>query len=152
MDTDYFGQLFAYDDWANGGHLKGLADGASPQALRAMAHLLATREIWLLRIKGEPVGDLKFFRELDLAGCNALHEKVQQVWQDWLQTLTPEALAEKVTFKDTFENEYTLTRRVMLTHVLLHSAHHRGQVAMAQRQAGFKPTDLDLYLGPLMQR
>ena len=150
MDADYFRQLFAYDDWANSGHLDGLAGKGSPDALRAISHLLAAREIWLLRVKGEPVGDLKFFRELDHTGCLALHAKVCADWRAWLKELTPEALGEQVTFNDSFGKPYTLTRRVMLTHVLLHSAHHRGQVAMAQRQAGHEPTDLDLYLSPLV--
>lgn len=151
MDADYFRQLFTYDDWANSGHLDGMAGKAAPDALRAMGHLLAAREIWLLRVKGEPVGDRKFFRELDHTACLALHARVCADWRAWLKTLTPELLAEQVTFNDSLGNPYTLTRRVMLTHVLLHSAHHRGQVAMAQRQAGHKPTDLDLYLSPLVQ-
>jgi len=146
---DYFRTLFEYDDWANGAHLDAMAAGASPQALRAMAHLLAAREIWLLRVKGEPTTGLKFFRELEHNGCLALHAGVCADWREWLKSLTPAALDERVTFNDSLGNPYTLTRRVMLTHVLLHSAHHRGQVAMAQRQAGFEPKDLDLYLSPL---
>ena len=150
-DPAYFQQLFAYDDWANAGHLDGLAKAASPAALKAMAHLLAAREIWLLRVTGQPVGELKFFRHIDADQCRTLHEKVHREWQTWLGTLTPEQLTEQVTFKDSLGTPYTLERRTMLMHVLLHSAHHRGQVAMAQRQAGFTPTDFDLYLSPLAQ-
>ena len=58
-------------------------------------------------------------------------------------------LGETVTFHDTFGNPYTLDRRTMLTHTLLHSAHHRGQTAMAQRQAGQTPGDADLYIAPM---
>ena len=53
MDADYFRQLFAYDDWANSRHLDGMAGKAAPDALRAMGHLLAAREIWLTRVKAE---------------------------------------------------------------------------------------------------
>ena len=151
METDYTRTLFTYDDWANSGQLDGLDGTASPDALRAMGHLLAAREIWLLRVRGEPVRDLTFFRDLDYTGCLALHARVCADWRAWLNTLTPRMLDEEVTFNDSLGNPYTLKRRVMLAHVLLHSAHHRGQVAMAQRQAGRKPTDLDLYLSPLVQ-
>ncbi|MCB9893480.1 MAG: DinB family protein [Planctomycetes bacterium] len=151
MDLPYFRKLFEYDDWANAGHLDGLIKAAAPAALKAMAHLLAAREIWLLRVKNESTEGRKFFRRLDAAGCRALHEHVSADWRAWLNAATPADLDAQVTFHDSFGNPYTLTRRVMLTHVLLHSAHHRGQVAMAQRQAGYEPTDLDLYLSPLVQ-
>ncbi|MBZ0137703.1 MAG: DinB family protein [Planctomycetes bacterium] len=147
MDAEYWRQLFEYDDWANAGHLAALDGADAPGALRAMGHLLAAREIWLLRVKGESAAGLKFFRNLDVAACKALHERVQRDWQAWLRTLTPEMLDAHVTFTDSLGNPYTLTRRVMLTHVLLHSAHHRGQSAMA----GHTKTDFDLYLCPLVQ-
>ena len=53
-DVEYFQRAFAYDDWANAGHLEGLAknDSPAPEALRAMAHLLSARAIWLRRITG----------------------------------------------------------------------------------------------------
>ena len=170
-DPAYFRRLFEYDDWANAAHLATLA---APEAVRAMGHLLAAREIWLLRVKmgqapqvpepfspakggqapGKPEPDpvsLKFFRHLDVDQCRELHEQVSADWRAWLNAATPADLDAQVTFQDSLGNPYTLTRRVMLTHVLLHSAHHRGQVAMAQRQAGLTPTDFDLYLSPIAQ-
>ncbi|MEZ5991358.1 MAG: DinB family protein [Planctomycetota bacterium] len=152
-DVEYFQRAFAYDDWANAGHLQGLAknDSPAPEALRAMAHLLSARAIWLRRITGQPTEGMKFFPALDLAGCNDLHKQVVSDWQTWLAQATPGQLTERVTFHDTHGTPYTLDRATMLTHVMLHSAHHRGQVAMAQRQAGNAPTDLDMYLSPLAQ-
>jgi uncharacterized damage-inducible protein DinB len=153
MDADYLRRLFTYDDWANAGHLDGMAVAPSDGALKAMAHLLSAREIWLLRIQGKPIpAGLKFFRELDHTGCLALHARVCADWRAWLKTLTDAMLDETVSFEDSLGKPYTLQRRVMLTHVLLHSAHHRGQVAMSQRQSGQAPADFDLYLSPLAGR
>lgn len=148
-DVDYFKRAFAYDDWANAGQLQGLA---APEGVRAMGHLLSARAIWLKRVQGEATDGMKFFPEIDAQGCTELHAQVKRDWANWLEQLTPAQLTEAVTFKDSFGNPYTLDRATMLTHVMLHSAHHRGQVAMAQRQAGHTPTDLDLYLSPLVQR
>lgn len=96
-DVDYFKRMFRYDDWANAGHLEAMRNGEPvPAALRAMAHVLSARAIWIKRVKGEPTDGMVFYPELDLDACTDLHEQVSNDWQEWLETPTPSGLTDRL--------------------------------------------------------
>jgi uncharacterized damage-inducible protein DinB len=48
-----------------------------------------------------------------------------------LETLDPESLAEGVGYRNTKGEFWTSTMGDILTHVIIHSAYHRGQIASA---------------------
>ncbi|MCC6464405.1 MAG: DinB family protein [Planctomycetes bacterium] len=150
-ETANFARLFDYDNWANAAHLDSLRKAGSPpaSALKAFAHVVATRRIWLKRLDARYATDLKFYPALDVAGCAALMAEEQALWKELLAGLDDQALDATRSFKDSLGNPYTMRVRDMLMHVLLHSAHHRGQVALELRQAGFTPADADLYISPM---
>lgn len=153
-EIENFRRLFDYDNWANAAHLESLRKAAQPpaSALRAFAHVLATRRIWLKRLEpARYATELKFYPALDVAGCAALMTEEQALWKELLAGLGDAGLDQRREFRDSLGNPYTMRVRDMLMHVLLHSAHHRGQVALELRQAGFTPADADLYISPMAQ-
>jgi len=150
---DSFITMFKYDDWANDFHAKTLHQHPEPPlgAIRAYAHILAARRIWLARISSESKHqtDLPFEPGLDLTECSSLRDETVRLWLEFLDGLTSGELTRLVTFHDDFNNPYTMVVSAMLTHVLLHSAHHRGQIALLLRMSGKTPGDADFYLSPM---
>jgi uncharacterized damage-inducible protein DinB len=65
--------------------------------------------------------------------------------------LTEENLDAVATYKNSRGVEYRTAYRDMLMHVLMHSAYHRGQVAMAIRAEGGEPANTD-YIGFVRER
>ncbi len=60
-----------------------------------------------------------------------------------LDKLTPEKLAEILTYRNTKDVEFKNSLQDILMHVVMHSAYHRGQVAAAIRAAGARPAATD---------
>lgn len=57
-----------------------------------------------------------------------------------------DALAAEVSYKNTVGESWTSRTDDVFTHVLMHSAYHRGQVASDLRGAGFTPAHTDFIL------
>ncbi len=143
MDPRDFRTLFAYDAWANREALASLgADGAPPRAVRLLAHIAATRHLWLDRLLGEaqrwPV-----WPDLTPAECGPLLASSESRWDDYLQGLGPGDLGRPVAYTNTKGQAWTNRVEHILLHVLLHSHYHRGQIAALVRAAGREPAYTD---------
>lgn len=68
---------------------------------------------------------------------NAMSEARQQV-MNYVLSLNDENLEDIVTLKRTNGNEEQLTKKWIIYHLIEHEAHHRGQMFMLIRKAGFK--------------
>ena len=75
-------------------------------------------------------------------------DEIYQRWVALLDRLTDEKLSQNLTYRTTQGAEFQTPIRDVLTHLLMHSTYHRGQVAAAVREAGGKPaaTDYAVYL------
>ena len=148
MITEHFQNLLKYDAWCNEQHLISLerAEEKPALALRSMAHVFAARRNWLQRIRPDYGGKMNFFPELDCAGIRELMENETELWSEYLSTLKSEELNRNFDFSDTLGDPYRMKVQSALAQVVLHSAHHRGQVASALRAAGAQPADADFYL------
>ena len=145
MDTiDSFRRLFAYDEWANREALASLASAGTPpaRALRLMAHVAAAERLWLERSRGERQS-MPVWPELSLDECAAHLAELPGLWRDYLASLTPARLAESVAYTNSKGEPWTSVRADVLTHVVMHSAYHRGQVALDVRAAGATPAYTD---------
>ena len=77
--------------------------------------------------------------------------EVHTEYQNLIGTLTETGLDEVAIYKNSKGIEYRTKYRDILLHVLLHSAYHRGQVAMAERAAGGEPAYTD-YIAYVRER
>ena len=75
--------------------------------------------------------------------CEAQIDELACLWQDFLGQLSDAALAKKVTYKNSKAEPWTSTVEDILTHVTLHSAYHRGQIASHVRASGEQPAYTD---------
>ena len=136
-------RLFAYEAWANRRTLAALAAAADPPpaALARMAHVVGAGRLWLGRLLGEPPAVV--WPALDLAGCRAGWEELERRWEIYLAGLAEADLAAYVDYVNSRGEPWSSTVGDVLTHVVLHGAYHRGQIAADLRAAGAEPPYTD---------
>jgi uncharacterized damage-inducible protein DinB len=141
---EHLRRQFAYDAWANREVLAGLKSSQRPAArpLQLLAHILSAERLWLERIRNQPQS-LPVWPDLTAEQCEEQITKLAQLWHEFLGQLSPAGLAEKVAYKNSKGERWTSTVEDVLTHVLLHSAYHRGQIASQVRASGEQPAYTD---------
>jgi uncharacterized damage-inducible protein DinB len=141
---EHLRRQFAYDEWANREVLAGLkmSGRQSRRPLQLLAHILSAERLWLERIKKQPQS-LPVWPDFTLEQCETQIADLAQRWHDFLSQLSPAALADHVAYKNSKGEPWTSTVEDVLTHVLLHSAYHRGQIASQVRAGGETPAYTD---------
>ena len=81
--------------------------------------------------------------DLTLEQCASESEAIAQAWPDFLDGPPPADLDRAVAYRNSKGEPWTSTVGDILTHVVTHSAYHRGQVASELRAAGFEPAYTD---------
>jgi uncharacterized damage-inducible protein DinB len=134
-----------YDDWANREVVKALrgAGGAvPPMAARLLAHVVATERLWLARMLAEPA-PMPVWPDFDVDRSEAESALLPGLWAGFLRGLDAEGLTVRVEYRNSKGEWWTSTVGEILTHVVLHSTYHRGQIASAFRAAGLEPPYTD---------
>jgi uncharacterized damage-inducible protein DinB len=103
--------------------------------------------LWLERLKGE-AQSLPVWPEFDLDQCVARAAAVEGLWAEYLGAisssgLTSTRLEENIFYKNSKGEEWSNTVQDVLTHVVMHSAYHRGQIASLMRAGGQTPAYTD---------
>jgi uncharacterized damage-inducible protein DinB len=141
---EHLRRQFAYDAWANGEVLATLRASARPseRPLQLLAHILSAERLWLERIRKQPQS-LPVWPDVSLDHCAAQIKELALLWREFLSQLSPAGLSEKLTYKNSKGEPWTSTVEDILTHVTLHSAYHRGQIASQVRVVGEQPAQTD---------
>jgi uncharacterized damage-inducible protein DinB len=141
--------LLNYNRWANHRTIASLKASPNPpaKAIRALTHLLIAEKTWLLRLQEnmDSTG-FDFWPSASVEECETLAEKTALSYGEFVSNLTEGRLESVATYKNSKGIEYETTYRDILVHVVMHSAYHRGQVAMAVRSEGSEPGYTD-YIG-----
>ena len=106
-----------------------------------MGHIIGAEYLWWARLESRPA-ELAVWPDLSLDECGSrLHELSHRL----METLSAhlQRLSETVTYKNSKGETWTSTAEDILTHVTIHSAHHRGQIASDLRAAGQEPAYTD---------
>jgi uncharacterized damage-inducible protein DinB len=141
---EHLHRQFDYDAWANREILAGLkaSAGQSPRPLQLLAHILSAERLWLERIRNQPQS-LPVWPDFTLEQCEAQVADIERLWHAFFGQLSPLGLSEKVVYKNSKGEPWTSTVEDILTHVALHSAYHRGQIASQVRAGGEQPAYTD---------
>jgi uncharacterized damage-inducible protein DinB len=145
MNTrEHFLRMFAYDDWANRQCLSALQTArlVSSATVGRMAHILSAQKLWLERLRRESQS-LPVWPTASLQECLALADEMAHLWRNYLTPLQPGAFDETVEYRNSKGEPWSSRVEDVLTHVLMHSTYHRGQVALAMRAAGTEPAYTD---------
>lgn len=140
----HFQRLFAHVAWADRETQRALAAADSPSSvtLGRFAHVLAAEWLWLTRIQGRPA-PVPVWPEWTVAECGERAEQLSRLWRGYLDVVTEEELAREVSYTNSQGQAFVSRVDDILTHVALHGAYHRGQVAADLRAAGHVPATTD---------
>jgi len=152
MDTKDFSRMFAYDSWANRECLAAMratpsvSAGASLNTIGRMAHILSAQKLWLERILRQRQS-MPVWPSATIEDCRALADEMSSAWQHYLtqlaEQLPPGSLDSKVEYRNSKGEPWSSRVEDILTHVLFHSAYHRGQIALQMRSSGLEPAYTD---------
>ena len=147
LDPAPFHRLFAYDAWATRRIAEAVAElndeEARAAAVRLLAHMIASQHVWLRRLRGDSLYGLATWPDDSLAEARAAATRAQQGWAGYLDDLAPQALDAPVTYQNSKGTVFRSTPREVMTHVVNHGTHHRGQIMLLLRQAGVTPPPAD---------
>ncbi|MFZ5817669.1 MAG: DinB family protein [Bacillota bacterium] len=110
-----------------------------------LCHALEAEAFWVQYAirKGErPDWDFREFP--DVPAIRRLARQVRAETESWLAGLSEEDLDREVSITYSSGTEVRFTVAKALLHVILHDAHHRGQVSALARQMGYEPPEIDL--------
>lgn len=140
--TDRLQQLLRYDIWANRETLGSLGGGTPPpRSLRWMGHIIGAEYLWLARLDDRPA-ELAVWPDLSVADCSHRLQELAPQLMKALETRL-QRLSETVSYTNSKGEPWTSTVEDILTHVTIHSAYHRGQIASDLRAAGREPAYTD---------
>ena len=142
--ANYLRRQFAYNAWANREVVTAIrASGdTNPRSLALMAHIFSAETLWLERLKAEPQS-MAVWPELGLDQCDAQAKKLSELWTEYLRPMLDDALSEKISYRNSKGEPWSSTVQDVLTHVVMHSAYHRGQIASIMRAIGRMPAYTD---------
>lgn len=140
---DHLHRQFAYDAWANREVLKTMRSGGpDPRSLQLMNHIVAAEQVWLDRLLQQPQS-IAVWPNLDFAGCEARVEALARDWERYLSAAPEPDLTQSISYKNSKGECWNSTVQDVLTHVLMHSTYHRGQIASHTREIGRTPAYTD---------
>jgi len=152
MDTKDFLRMFAYDSWANRECLAAMraspsaSADASVNTIGRMAHILSAQKLWLERILQQRQS-MPVWPSATIVDCTALADEMSSAWRNYLTQLAdqppPGSLDGKVEYRNSKGEPWSSRVEDILTHVLFHSAYHRGQIALQMRSSGIEPAYTD---------
>lgn len=131
--------MLEYDRWANEEMLCALREHSDPpqRAMQILAHVVAVHHLFLSRIHGQSPPEV--WPDPD---AYDFEQGIQTAYEQWMQVITrsPDETIEYVNSK----GESWTSRLVdIVSHVIIHSAYHRGQIALLIGQSGETPPYTD---------
>jgi uncharacterized damage-inducible protein DinB len=144
MNTiEYLRQLFAYNDWANRRIITSFKENKSEKARRILAHLLVTEREYFERLYGKDSTGFDFWQDFTLEDCGKIARETADAYEKLLRRFEEEGLGIIAQYKTSEGVSYENTFRELLTHVLVHSSIHRGNIILKLREEGFAPPKID---------
>jgi uncharacterized damage-inducible protein DinB len=137
-------RLFAYDEWANREALNAIRSASPPpqRSLGLLAHIFSAERLWYERLTGQKPS-LPVWPTPTLEQCEAQARELPALWKQYLAASTEATLARTVNYKNSKGEPWDSRTEDVLLHVVMHSAHHRGQIAADLRAAGATPAYTD---------
>ena len=139
--SQHLRRLLQYDAWANRETVESLGERPPERSLRWMAHIVGAEYLWLARMNRQP-SPLAVWPDLGVDACREKVTELGRLWPEFLESHR-NSLADTVSYTNTKGEAWTNTVEEVLTHVTIHSAYHRGQIASDVRAAGMTPVLTD---------
>ena len=141
---DFMRHQFKYDSWANREELRVLSTFSEPpeQAIRLLTHIIAAQWVWFDRLLKNPPRTA-VWPEHSLQDCSSQLQELEAAWQSYLGSLSETDLSKPCSYTNSKGEAWTSSILEILTQLILHAAHHRGQVSLLIRNSGNTPAAVD---------
>src|SRR5690606_38008108 len=103
------------------------------------SHILAAQEVWLTRLRGDDSSSIVIWPARSLEECRAALKRLDAEILAFLDGIDEDFLERDIVYRNQAGREFRNTPDEILTHLGLHSQHHRGQIALQLRQHGQQP-------------
>ena len=145
-----FKKMFEYDRWANNKLINSLKKQniIDETVLRLFSHIVLSEQIWMLRLESGEYSNKNFWEILTLAECETIINENLEKFKNFIDKRDA---ADEITYKNSKGIEYTNSIYDVLTHISLHSAYHRGQIAKEVRRLNKEPVLTD-YIAFIRER
>ncbi len=144
MDThEHLRDLFRYNDWANRRVVVSLKENECDPARQILAHLLMAEQEYFERLYGKDSTGFNFWPELTLSECGALAMENADRYEKLLRGFQESGLDLATRYRTGDGRRVENTYREILSHVVLHSSTHRGNIIIKLRESGFEPPVID---------
>jgi uncharacterized damage-inducible protein DinB len=144
MNTiDHLRELFRYNDWANRRIIVSLKQAPSEKARSILSHLLTTEEEYFARLYGKDSTGFNFWPDLSIDEIGTLARTTWEKYDRLLKRFDEEGLDLYTRYKNSSGVEFENSFRELLSHVLIHSSTHRGNIILKLREEGFEPPKID---------
>ena len=140
----HFTKLYGHLAWADARVLQSLrtAHTVLKRDLDLYSHILGSEHVWLSRIKSTRAR-VAVWPSLTLDEAERLAGENSAAFNKVVSELTEEGRETPITYRNSAGDQFTSTLEDILTHVSLHGAYHRGQIAASIRAAGDVPSPTD---------
>ena len=135
--------LFDYNDWANRRILVSVKSTASERSRQILAHLLITEKEYYERLYGKDSTGFNFWPELSAEECGILARQTAEAYEKLLRRFDEDGLDMRAKYRTSEGIPHENTFRELLTHALMHSSIHRGNIMLKLREEGFVPPKID---------
>ncbi|PWL29863.1 DinB family protein [uncultured Roseivirga sp.] len=138
---EHYTRLFEYNLWANKEFSEAVRVNPfeNQKILKLISHIANAQVIWLSRLKKEETS-------VGVWDEHEVHEALDMLEsssQDWLDYIYSEELEENVSYKNSKGEEFENMVSDILTHVVNHGTHTRGQIAYLLREEDIDPPACD---------
>ncbi len=139
-----FLKLLGHQSWADTRAINALhaAGSAPPETLSLLAHIFAAEHVWLSRLQGVSPSH-HVWPDLTLTECRQLATENESGLRQFIFGLSPAGLRDIVAYRNSAGQEFQTAVEDILSHLFLHGAYHRGQIAMQLRMSSATPESTD---------
>lgn len=136
-------RLVDHLEWAHRRTLEAVRKQGDEETRRLLAHVAGAERVWLRRIETGDSSDLEIWPDLTLDACAERLEAHAEAFRDLLDSLSEEELDREIAYRNSEGRAYETPLGEILLQLLLHAAHHRGQIALRLRESGEEPVNTD---------
>jgi uncharacterized damage-inducible protein DinB len=130
--------------WADRQTLAAVRDcpEAEAEALPLFAHLMGAEHIWLSRLRNQPSVH-SVWPTLSVIECEKLADENAAGYTSFVSGLGDNDLSAVIRYRNSRGEEFADSVIDILTHVVIHGAYHRGQLAKVLGRAGVAAVSTD---------
>jgi len=136
-------ELVAYNEWANSRVAASLEAADSERSRQILSHIVTTEGEYLERFDGKDLTGFNFWPELTIGECEQQNLDNGRRYRALVNEAGEAALDRVLHYKNSRGESHENTIRELVSHVLIHSAIHRGNIILKLRESGFEPPKTD---------